>query len=79
MSLELAKKSLKKIYNVGGISSDVYDQTLSNIECIDIEGLTNKKEIMSAVLEHLNDVGGVSTDVYYTICEEEGLKNKYEK
>ena len=34
---------------------------------------------MSAVLEHLNDVGGVSTDVYYTICEEEGLKNKYEE
>lgn len=63
----IALKYLKELYDIGGISTDVYEITLyeDKDNILSFDELGNEREIKKKVLNYLyKDVGGISTDVY---------------
>jgi hypothetical protein len=62
----IALDYLKRLYQIGGISSDVYDMVKHEDEdhLISFDEIGDSSKIKKKVLKHLNNVGAISTDVY---------------
>jgi len=68
----IALKYFKELYNIGAISTDVYEITLAEDRnsIINLDDVGNYREIKIAVLNYLDNVGGISTDAYDMEMEE---------
>lgn len=69
----IAKQYLKDLYDIGAISTDVYEITLQEDvnTLLSFDNIGNEVDIKNRVIDYLYDIGGVSTDVYY--IEKENL------